>query len=163
MKKLLLIVAVCISFAAHAQTVVSPQCPPQTAVGGGLPTDPCAAPAVDPRRANIKAYWDTYAIYPEMVFDAVLAFGVDYDELEAAIDYRVDVIHWLRYNKAPATLIKTWDDAAIDQVLTWAGADLTDRWVRVNVQDQLDLAARRKALYDYYGLPIPDEVAPWEH
>lgn len=162
MKYLLILIVFLCNF-AFADVVVSPGCPPQTAVGGGSPTDPCAAPPVDPRRANIKAYWDTYAIYPGMVFDAMLAFGVDYDELENAIDYRVDVIHWLRYNKAPVELIKTWDDAAIDQIITWGGGDVADKWQRVNVQDNLDLAARRKALYDYYGWPVPDEIAPWEH
>jgi hypothetical protein len=98
-----------------------------------------------------------------MVMDAMLAFGVDYDELEGAINYKVDVIHWLRYNKAPAELIKTWDDAAIDQIITFYGGDLADKWERVNVQDQLDLAARREALYNYYGIPIPDSIAPWKH
>jgi len=164
MKKLLLICAVLFSFAAWADVVVSPGCPPpQVTVGGGLPTDPCAPFVEDPRRANIRGYWEAYAIYPTMVMDAMIAFGVDYDELENAINYKVDVINWLRYNKAPATLIKTWDDASIDQIITWIGGDLTDKWERVNVQDQLDLAARREALYNYYGIPIPDSIAPWKH
>ena len=166
MKKLLLIFAVCISFAAWADVGVSPGCPPpQTGVGPGpgVPVDPCAPFVEDPRRANIRAYWEAYAIYPSMVMDAMIAFGVDYDELEGAINYKVDVIHWLRYNKAPAELIKTWDDASIDQIITFYGGDLTDKWERVNVQDQLDMAARREAMYETFGMPIPDSIAPWEH
>lgn len=95
--------------------------------------------------------------------DAMLQFGVDADELESVTDYRVDITHWLRYNKAPSTLIKTWDDASIDQIINWKGSDLTDKWERVNVQDQLDLAARRKSLYETFDMPVPDSIAPWEH
>lgn len=161
MKYLILILALCFG-TAFAQTSVSPGCPPQTGIGGRGVVDPCTVP-VDPRTATIKAYWDKYAIYPSMVMDSMLAFGVDSDELESAIDYRVDIVRWLRYNKAPDALIKTWDDTAIDQYLTFYDMDVTDKWERVNVQDQLDLAARRKALYTTFNMLVPDGIAPWEH
>lgn len=170
MKKLLLIFAICASFPAlSSDVVISPQCPPSTGsvvAGGGLYTDPCAPVVVDnSRRDAIRAYWSKYSIYPAMVFDAMQAFGVDADELEDAIDYNVNIYHWMRFNQAPDGLggLKAWSAADIDQYLNWVGTALTDRWARVYAQDVLDLAARRVALYESRGLTPPEGLEFWKY
>lgn len=162
--KYLLILIVFICNFAFADVVVSPGCPPQTAVGGGLPLDTCSF-VPDPRRTAIQAFFNAYEAQPQVIFAAMTQFGVDYEELEDAMDYRIDIVHYMRANGAPDGLggLKVWDGLAIDQVLIWLGAENIDvMWLRVFAQDVLDTAQRRRELYAARHLPVPPTVAPWE-
>lgn len=165
MKYLLFFIFSLLCASAQTQTVISPQCQPQVAVGGGLSVDSCPAFVPDPRRVNIQAYWEAFAIYPAMIFDAMRDFNVSADELEDVMDYKVNIYRYLRFNGAPDGLggLKVWDAASIDQYLDFNYISRSDQWQRVYAQDALDLAARREALYIAYGIPVPDGVAPWKH
>ena len=166
------IAAFCLSTAMAAEVVVSPQCPPKpvtVSVGGGLPEqfDPrWCEPKPDPRRASIQNFFNVYETQPQIIFTAMTQFGVTAAELIEIMDYRINIVHYMRTNKVADGFggLKVWDDLLIDKFLIWCGitTDIDKINLRVLAQDSLDLAARRKALYVSYGYPIPDSIAPWE-
>lgn len=136
----------------------------ETAVGGGYPIDTCAF-VPDPRRANIQAFFNAYESQPQVIIQAMQAYGVSATELSDVMDYRINVLHYLRAAGVPngALGLKVWDGLSIDQFLIWASPENIDNAaMRVMAQDALDTAARRKALFESLGRPVPASIAPWE-
>lgn len=162
MKYLILIFALFFG-AAFAQTSVSPGCAPQVAVGGGYPVDTCAF-VPDQRRTNIQVFFNANEANPKVVITMMQTYGVTIAELEDAVDYRIDAVHYMRANGAPDGLggLKVWGGSSIDRFLIWSGGNVDNAHARVLAQDVLDRAARRKALYESLGRPVPASIAPWE-
>ena len=164
MKYLLLVLAFCCSNALAWGVAASPGCIPQVAIGGGLPEGACSPAPLDPRTAAIRAFWDAYQLQPQKIFEAMAVYGVDADELEDALDYRVNIVHYMRANNAPDGLggLKIWPKAEVDRIIAWAGAADTP-WVRLAVQDALDMATARIELWTDRGWLHPDSIDPWNH
>lgn len=99
MKYLMILVAFCCS-TAFAQVQVSPGCVPGVSIGGGMLGD-CSNPPADPRLLAIRAFFDFYQLQPQVIFKAMQDYGVSVDDLEDALDYRVNIVHYMRANNAP--------------------------------------------------------------
>lgn len=162
MKYLLIVLAFCFG-TAFAQVAISPACAPTVAIGGGMLGD-CSNPPADPRMVAIRAFWDANSLKPQTIFAAMQQYGVSVDDLEDALDYRVNVIHYLRSNNAPDGLggVKIWPAASINKVLAFYGAAASS-WTSLVAQDILDRSANRVALYTSRGWLHPDSIDPWEH
>lgn len=162
MKYLIPVFALCFG-AAFAQTTVSPGCS-GVSVGGGSPRE-CAASPDDPRRDNIRAFFNAYESQPKTIIAAMQTYGVNADELASVMDYRINIVHYLRVAGVQdgSLGLHVWDGLSIDQFLIWASPDNIDNAaMRLMAQDALDTAARRKALYVSLGWPVPASIAPWE-
>lgn len=162
MKYLLIVLAFCFG-TAFAQVQTSPGCVPGVSIGGGMLGD-CSNPPPDPRMVAIRAFFDAYQLQPAIIFSAMVTYGVSVDDLEDALDYRVNVIHYLRLNSAPDGLggVKIWPKAEIDKVMIWFGS-LDTPWVRLAVQDILDRSAARISIYAERGWIAPASIDPWNH
>jgi hypothetical protein len=118
---------------------------------------------VDQRAVNIRSFFDANKEHPQVVFDAMQAYGVSAAELSADTS-GVNITHWMRANDAPDGLggIKEWSDAAIHQFTGYVGianSPTTDIWV----QDVLDRALNREHLYESVGLLGVADIAQITH
>ncbi len=112
---------------------------------------------------------------PALTKQLMLVHNVSVQEIQTAMDYKVDVINWMRMNGFPDGFqgLKVWPDAEIDAIIKWQTAQLnpvgpgtigdlfayqqidplTDKKHRAEMQDILDREHRRQQINPAVTLP----------
>ena len=150
----------------------------ETTVGKNRALTPEETQALERRRA-IQAYFNAFESDPWQIFDAMQQFGVGAAELADCMDYRINIVDWMRYHNAPDGFggLKVWPEADIAAYITWQGNQpnvmrageliatdwasrgitdpTTNKSLRVAAQREFDRDARRKVIN-------PSYVAPWK-
>lgn len=150
----------------------------ETTVGTNRPQTPEETQALERRRA-IQAYFNAYSSDPSQIFDAMEQFGVGVAELADCMDYRINIIDWMRYNNAPDGFggLRVWPEADIVTYINWQGQQpnalrngetvaqgwaargitdpTTNKHLRVAAQREFDRVVRRQAANPAY-------VPPWK-
>lgn len=129
------------------------------------------------RRVGIQTYFNAYESDPSAIVAAMINYGVNAAELTAAMDYRINITHYLRDANVPDGFggLKVWSEPEIAHYIDWQAAqpDMfkdgaighswadagitsphTDKAIRHMAQDAMDTAQRRAAMSVSY-------VAPW--